>query len=355
MNDNYSWSLGFGRWVGVPVRVHALFFLFIAVIFCVEWNHNDAQSMLLGTAIVTSLVLFVSVLIHELAHVFAISNLGGSVNTIVLTPWGGNSDLTLPSQPSSRTLVHLFGPFVNCAIFLLGAALLIQTNNADLESLINPFHPQAFHTATWEVCLLKIVTWINFQLMIVNLIPCFPFDGAGAVRSTVSSLNIDIPVSRVEAAVRVMGNAVALTMIGLAWLLRDQTHGPIEPIWFLLVTAGIALYFAARYSYFLETSDFDPQWDEMEMGIEHESLFDESSFFPLEHSENTAYSKWLVEKQEARMRDELRIEQEEQDRSDKILAKLHSEGMNSLSEEERSLLQRVSERIRRKRKLDVIE
>ena len=67
------------------------------------------------------------------------------------------------------------------------------------------------------------------------------------------------------------------------------------------------------------------------------------------------YSKWLVEKQEARIRDEMHREQQEIEQADIVLDKLHNSGIDSLTPEEKRLLQRVSERLRRKRKLDVID
>ena len=344
--NNHSWSLSFGRWLGVPVRIHAIFFLFVAVIFAVQWSHMPSSPAdMFGTALATALVLLISVIVHELAHVFAIANLGGDIHTLVLTPWGGNSEWTLPAQAPSRALVYVFGPFISLAIFLMGASLLIQTNNAGIEELINPLRPLAFTTEAWEVSLIRIVTWVNFQLLLVNLLPCFPFDGAGFVRSIIHSLNTDLPAVRVESAISVMGNAVALTLMGLAWLSQDYNPGPIRPTWFLLLSVGIILHFASRYSFHRETTHLDSPWDDSDdFGLDHESMFEDSAFFSLDQPENAAYSKWLVEKQEARMQDELRMEQEEEERSDAILEKLHHHGLKSLSEEDRTLLHRVSER-----------
>ena len=85
--------------------------------------------------------------------------------------------------------------------------------------------------------------------------------------------------------------------------------------------------------------------------LEYESRYDEPSFFDFPEDENDGYSQWLAEKQEARRREETRIEQQEDRLADKILQRLHEEGIESISEEDRQLLNRVSMRLRRQRRV----
>ena len=160
MMDNISWSASAGRWMGIPVRIHLLLFLFIALIFGIQTNYPN-QSVL-GTAFVTALCVVVCILMHELAHVFALTNLGGLVNNIVLTPWGGNSDFSLPEDSRGQAIVHLAGPFFNGCMFALGAGLLLQAEtNVTISDLMNPFAPIPFNINNWEVSLLKIASWVS--------------------------------------------------------------------------------------------------------------------------------------------------------------------------------------------------
>ncbi|MDB4766820.1 site-2 protease family protein, partial [bacterium] len=136
MYENNSWSAGIGRWVGIQVNIHVMLLLFIAFIFSVQYQYADFFSTdKMGTALVTTLVLLVSVIAHEIGHLFALSNLGGSVNRIVLTPWGGNSEMELPENPWAQLIVTLAGPFVNLAAFLFASVLLLQTNMASFPDL----------------------------------------------------------------------------------------------------------------------------------------------------------------------------------------------------------------------------
>ena len=355
MEHNTKWTLSLGRWVNVPVRVHVLFLLFLAFLFSVDGPL--AFPAILSTAMVTAAVLIVSVIVHELAHVFAIHNLGGEVRRITFMPWGGDSDLVLPEQKSAQLIAILAGPFVNFVLFLFGAILLVQSTSISLFDILHPFKPHGFHSNDVASSLIKIGTWVNFQLLVANLIPCFPFDGAAAMRVSLKWFDDTIPEYRLESAIRVTGTAVSLACIGFAWLLRDFQTGPVEPVWFVFLAIGICLYFAARYSFEVETEDLNRHWDSAEGSLELSDLYaaDAHSFSIFGEGEDPEYSRWLRDKQEARVQFELEREQLEADQADGVLEKLHQSGIESLSTEERLLLQRVSDRLRRKRKLDVIE
>ena len=357
MDQNSNWSLNLGRWVNVPVRVHVLLLLFLTVIFCVEFNTpSPVGGGILSTAMVTAAILIFSIIVHELAHVFAIHNLGGSVESVMFMPWGGNSRYEYPEQKSAKLIAIMAGPFINFSIFMFGAILLLQSTETSFREIVHPFQPHRFLTSNVPMTLIKIGTWVNFQLLIANLLPCFPFDGAAALRTILSFFYKSVPQYRIESAVRVCGTAIAFTLIGLAFIFRDYQKGPIEPIWFLLVVGGICLYFAAGYSFNCETEEDPDEWDEAQTALGlSDSFSDTPSFFVFGDTEDPEYSKWLVEKQEARIRDEMQREQREIEQADDVLVKLHNSGIESLTSDEKLLLQRVSERLRRKRKLDVID
>ncbi len=334
-----------------------LLLLFLAVIFCVDFNSpTSAGNAILSTAMVTAAVLIGSIIVHELAHVFAIHNLGGSVSSVLFMPWGGNSTFQYPEQKSAKLIAILAGPFVNFAIFMFGTILLLQSTEVSFKEIIHPFRPHIFLTSDVPTSLILIGTWINFQLLLANLIPCFPFDGANALRTVFAFFYDKVPQYRIESAIRVSGTAVAFTLIGFAWVLRGYQTGPIEPIWFVLLVGGISLYFAAGYAFDVETCDISEEWDESHTALGLSDAFsDTPSFFMFGDTEDPEYSKWLVEKQEARIRDEMQHEQQEIELADEVLEKLHQSGIESLTSDEKMLLQRVSERLRRKRKLDVID
>ena len=363
MNENNSWSAGVGRWMGVQVNIHVMFFLAVAFIFSVQWQYAHLISKdQIGTALITSLVLLASVIAHEVGHIFALTNLGGSTKQIVLTPWGGNSNFQLPENPWAQLIITASGPFVNFGIFLFTAVLLIQSNMGGLQDIISPMDPHSFSNSTGAVSLFKIAAWINFYLFVINLIPCFPFDGAQLVRSTLELMRLNVSKLRSESAIMVLGNGFAIGLFGLSLLLLDLHKGPVRPVWFYVMAAGIALYFAARYSFEIESkraiADIENQdWEFDQLTSDHSFYGMEDLRSPLDapsSEDMISQSQWMTEKQEARQREIEEREHLEDRRADEILKKIHmgGKGIAGLDHEERAILNRVSDRIRRRRSAD---
>lgn len=361
MNENNNWSLNAGRWVGVQVNVHVMLFLFVAFIFSIQWQFADSfRPDQMGTALVTALVLLLSVIAHEIGHLFALANLGGTTHRIVLTPWGSNSEIEMPQSPWSQLIVSVAGPFVNLGIFLFTASLLMQTNISQMSELIQPLSPQKFDASAGAVSLFKIAAWINFYLLMINLIPCFPFDGAQIVRSSLNLMHLNASKIRTECAIMVLGNGVGMATFGLSLFLLDYDRGPIQPIWFYVMAAGIGLYFAARYSFEIETKKTFDEYGNQTWNFNH--LAADAAFYGVSEDyqlhlgdpsdeDMISQSQWMTEKQEARQRELQEREYLEDRKADEILQKIHigGQGIQGLSEDERAILNRVSDRLRRRR------
>jgi Zn-dependent protease len=301
----------------------------------------------------------VAVLLHELAHLFAIGNLGGEIHSVTLTPWGGKSSFSLPALNRDRLIVHLAGPFLSLCLFLVGAFILTRSGNSEWQQLMNPLQPQQFRLSDWQVSTLEIFTWLNFQIFLVNLVPCFPFDGAQIARTLFLMAGQDLSRIKIESTLLAIGQLTAAVCFVLAWMTHKLNVGPLQPTWALLLTAGVTLMFCARYDYQRSLADALEDEDWLDSESDEEDAFpsdsDSAQFgFMVEDT----YSQWLVEKQRARERgaqpfDESQLAEEDDRRSDHILRKLHDQGMESLTDEERSVLERVSERLRKQREQGV--
>lgn len=347
--------------MGVQVNIHVMLILFIAFIFSVQWQFADSfRPDQMGTALVTSLVLLLSVIAHEIGHLFALANLGGTTHRIVLTPWGSNSEIDMPANPWSQTIVSIAGPFVNLGIFLFAAALLMQTNMSQLTDFMHPLAPEKFDASAGAVSLFKIAAWINFHLVIINLIPCYPFDGANIIRSGLNLMQLNVSKFRSECAIMVLGNGVAIGFIGLSLFLLEYDRGPVQPIWFYVMAAGISLYFAARYSFEIETRKSIDDLGNQDWNFDHlaadATLYGMTEDFQSHLDDPTgeemiSQSQWMTEKQEARQRELREREFQEDRKADEILQKIHmgGQGIAGLSEDERAILHRVSDRLRRRR------
>jgi len=352
MPDQNIWSTGLGRWLGVNVRVHALLVIGIALILALEANGSRVSSSLFQvSAFVIVGMAIISLLIHEFAHVFAVQSLGGRVNEVVLMPWGGGTDVASAASPSSRVVIYAAGPFANGVLFLMFGFLLTQTNHASWIEVMHPMRPIEFDPGNVQVSALKFLTWINFQLAIVNLIPCFPFDGAHLFRGIVGTLYPGAKVNWIDSFVCMLGTFFGLAATALAFSAWENAWGPLPVNWFVLLIGGISLVYASQSALFrnINSSDSWPESDE-ELPIETSVEASYNHFDFSDETENAVYSQWLKEKQEERMQ-QLIMEEEEEDRqADQILGKLHDCGFVSLTTDEKELLDRVSARLRRRRR-----
>lgn len=110
--------------------------------------------------------LFMSVLLHELGHVFMAQHLGVGVRGITLMMLGGFSEMNEMPQEHYRELkISIVGPIVS---FAIAAVLFIA------------------HRFVSDPSLLLFTYWlgrVNIVLGIFNLLPAFPMDGGRVLRS----------------------------------------------------------------------------------------------------------------------------------------------------------------------------
>jgi Zn-dependent protease/CBS domain-containing protein len=119
---------------------------------------------------VAALMLFSSVLVHELSHSFMALARGQEVHSITLFIFGGVSNLKAESEaPRDEFLISVVGPltsFLLAGLFWVGQQLVPGTRSP-LDAL------------------LSYLTMINLMLGVFNLLPGFPLDGGRVLRSIV--------------------------------------------------------------------------------------------------------------------------------------------------------------------------
>jgi len=353
MADKFSWTASFGRWWGVALQIHLFFLLFALVVFCVEWHYLQSPGRVAGTALATVLIVLFVAIAHELAHAFAASTLGGRLRELVITPWGGQSDILMPLLPREQILVHIAGPFFNAAAFAISALLLITSGQETLSRLIDPLAPFPLQPGMLEISLLKIFAWVNFQMLIVNLIPAFPFDASRTVRSGVLAYNPRTPALNLENAILGMGIASGLLMFLFAFLCREINYGEIQPTWFVLVVTGLLLIFSARYGYHLKVVQAQEELQMLDNYISYEMMDEEfESAEPwLSDYEEDAIADWLHDQQPRRENAERSVAIDEETRVDAILKKVHEAGAEALNDDEREFMNRISQQYRKRKGL----
>jgi Zn-dependent protease len=140
-------------------------FVFL-VLFFVVLNYDPAQGI--HYALLWIPILFLSVLIHELAHAAMIGIFGFGSSEILLTGMGGVTMNRRRAKAWQDMLISLSGPFASFALF--GVSVWAYRN----VGLV--------HTDRMLVELVPRMASANFFWGIFNLIPVPPLDGGHATR-----------------------------------------------------------------------------------------------------------------------------------------------------------------------------
>ena len=350
MRDQAAWSLSFGRWGGVSVRLHASFLVLAVGTFFLATRSGERS--LVGVGVAALAILLVSVVLHELGHLGAIFRVGGHADQIVLGPFGGWSHGEIPQEPQCELLVALAGPAVNLAVCAVCVPLLLFVEQTNPVELLNPLQPMAIDLSAVDAgglrrLGLKLTFWLNWVLLLVNFLPARPFDGGRALRAVLwpafGYRTAALAVSRVA-------KATALALCLLAWAMSAQQADEMVPSWSWapLVLLAMLLYFSARD---------EVAWSQRHAGDDEPFGYDFSQgYTSLQRAETDretdddddpgAVQQWLERRRKARQRQRRLQEQAEEARVDAILARLHETGLDQLPSEDRALLERVAARYR---------
>ncbi len=173
--DLESWELM--RIRGIPLRVHPSWF-FILLLF--TWtaqgqvaNGEQAPVSLWlswGLGLITALLLFLSVLLHELGHSFVALNEGVKVSSITLFLLGGVARIEKECPtPMGAFRVAVAGPLVSLVLAIV--CLYSVQSVATLSPLI--------------ANLIRQIGSLNLVLALFNLLPGLPLDGGVILKSLV--------------------------------------------------------------------------------------------------------------------------------------------------------------------------
>ena len=351
MRDDRTWSVSLGQWGSVKMRLHLFFILFAALTLYLSWLHRDQQSDLVVLASFSLIVLFLSVVLHEVGHLAAELHVGGYVDTLVLGPLGGlHSHSRSYHDPQAELIVALAGPAMNLAAFvvLLPAGLFL-TSSAPWPLFFNPLMPVGVgaDSVLWTE-LVRVAIWINWLLFLCNLLPAFPFDGGRASRAVLLMIWPDMGG---PTASHLVGRAAVVVAIGLlvaAFFTHDiQPVAGAVPIWFVLMLLSIALFFSAKAA-FAQTTEREAEEAQELFGYDFSQ-----GYTSLERSTDQAAAprpnflrRWLEHRRDQRRQRELELANEEETKADAILQRLHEQGIDSLNEADKALLKRVSARYR---------
>lgn len=204
-----NWKIG--RALGIPIHVHASWFV---VFFFVTWSLATgylpetlpglSALRYWGMGGIAALLLFLSVLLHELGHSYVALRYQIPIRQITLFIFGGMAHMGKePPTPRAEFLIAMAGPLVSLILGVgcLGGAMATDAlfAGSGLQGL---------------VVLGGLLGMVNVQLGLFNLIPGFPLDGGRVLRAGLWAWSKDFDRATGQAALIGIGFGVALGLIG---------------------------------------------------------------------------------------------------------------------------------------------
>jgi Zn-dependent protease len=162
-------SIHLFRLAGVDLYLHWSWFL--VAVWEIQGQSGRYTSVV--WSVLEYLTLFLIVLTHEFGHAMACRSVGGTANKILLWPFGGVAYVNPPQRPGAMLWSIAAGPLVNVALLpVLYIALHLSRSLG--WSAANP---------NLDIYLYSVLWYIDFGLLVFNLLPIYPLDGGQILRS----------------------------------------------------------------------------------------------------------------------------------------------------------------------------
>ena len=236
-------SFQLARIFGIRIGVDFSWFLILFLI--IYWRSQDYEQVVPGSnafvlAVISALLFFLSILLHELGHAVVAIRSGIPILGIDLWMFGGVAKLGRDSDsPGVEFRIAAAGPLVTLVIAVVCFAIGAATEGGTQEMLDDIFLNQE-QTATAAV--LGHLALVNAALLVFNLIPAFPLDGGRIARAIAWKLTGDRNKATRFAAR--LGRLGGYAMVGLGVALVVGTGDVVGGVWLAFI--GVFLAGAAR-------------------------------------------------------------------------------------------------------------
>ena len=202
----------------IPIKLH---FTLIIVFFLISWtlatgfmpqyypNLTNLQYWTMG--IIGSIMLFVSILLHELSHSILSIRYGIQVNQIILFIFGGISDIKDETKDFKKEFkIAIVGPLTSYALSgLFWLFFILVSYISDLQSNIENY-------LSFIEGIFLYSSMVNLIIGSFNLIPAFPLDGGRILRAGLTKWKKDFDLATSIASK--IGIGVSFGIIGLGFV-----------------------------------------------------------------------------------------------------------------------------------------
>ena len=221
--------------LGIPVYIN---YSWIIIFALVAWSlarfyypgsfrgGTPTQFWVMG--MVSSLLLFACVLLHEFSHSLTARKLGVPVTHITLFIFGGVSNMPKdPDSPKDDLYISAAGPLCSVALCVLslGASRLASTDTPLYYMLV-------------------YMGYVNGALAVFNALPGMPLDGGRILRDIVWMKTGNLPKAALIASQAGKGVGLAIILFGILSFFQGNVIGGM---WFVFI--GIFMRSAAEQGY----------------------------------------------------------------------------------------------------------
>jgi Zn-dependent protease len=226
-------TLRVGRLGGIPIGVQPLWLVIVALITVslgAAYYPDQAPGLspvaCYGLGLLSALLLFASILLHELGHAVVARRHGVEIEEIDLWLLGGVARMSsYPKTAGDELRFALAGPGVTLAI-------------ASVFALIAAALPASTPDAVTAVISYQL--FVNVAILAFNLLPAFPLDGGRVARALIWRHSDDLLRATTLAAS--IGRGLGYGMVGLG--LFAALAGGFGGLWLALI--GIFVIAAAK-------------------------------------------------------------------------------------------------------------
>ncbi len=344
LDNPINWSFKAGQLFGIRIRVHVTLVLCAFVLLALELPKDRAGlsepfwQLVLHT-LGTYGLLFLIVLLHELGHCAGARYVGGEADEVLLWPLGGLAYVNPPNHPAAHLITTVAGPTVNVVLCMICTAALVGWTGSLGAVPWNPLHPmlpvdRGLHVTAGQVWLMRLFG-LSYVVLLVNLLPIYPFDGGRIVQALLWPRKGYRASMEIATSTGMMG-AIAVGVFGLF----------AQESWLLLMIAvfGYLTCFQMR----LGLQDREP-YEPSDFGQNPADEFESTSHKPQAHrSSASLLERRRVRKQEKTAELERQRREAHEKAVEAVLRKISGAGLASLTPGERRILEEETNRKRGK-------
>ncbi len=312
--DPLAWGFTYLRSRGVVLKAHLLFIVWVLAELIFTLPGHQEGVMFVGPRLVG---VWVIVTVKEFVRARVCARYGGVCDSVMVWPMGRLAQPELPESRRGDWMTAVSGLVTQILIGVVLGGVLVGITGSVGGMVFNPLEPSSSiggvtlrdGTTAWWLIALWSVYAVNLVILLVNLLPMEPLDGAVMLRAALVPSKGDMGARGVVSVVGV----VCATLVGIVGLVTADGR----TLFTIAVVCGVVVTIERSRIRFLRTASLftgSPDLGASGRKVEH-------------NGDGERLKGGGVDPEEV----------------DRVLAKISASGVESLSRAERRVLKRATE------------